>query len=554
MAQRSTSTRAHSGQPGFRREVGLMALMFVSLGSIIGSGWLLGALTAAVSAGGASIVSWALAGVIIVLLALVHAELGAAYPLAGGTARWPRLTFGSLGGFTAGWVAWLQAVATGPIEVEAALSYLDHKWHGLINDVGALTTMGLGVATALMLLFTVINILGVRWLAESNTIAVLWKIAVPVLTVGVLIAVSFHAPNFTAGGGFAPYGAHGVFAALPLGVMFALNGFEQATQISGEAHNPQRNVPRAVIGAVAVGTLLYLALEVAFIGALNPGNLVHGWVNPVGKGDFGPYATLATGLGLGWLAVILYVDAFISPAGTGLIYVGTSARLGYALGHAGYIPRGVSRISNRGVPYISIILAFIVGMICFLPFPSWQSLVQLSSSATVIMYAFAPITVLALRKADPNRTRPYRVPAISVLAPLAFIAANEIIYWTSWIAVHKLMLIIAAGYVLFGISYALGRPIERPPLDSRSLIWILPWFSGLTVISYLGQYDGTKLIPEWIDLGVVAAFSLLICALAVHLRLPTERVTATVAADQLDTPPVHLNPKTRITPPELLGA
>ncbi len=554
MAQRSTSTRAHSGQPGFRREVGLMALMFVSLGSIIGSGWLLGALTAAVSAGGASIVSWALAGVIIVLLALVHAELGAAYPLAGGTARWPRLTFGSLGGFTAGWVAWLQAVATGPIEVEAALSYLDHKWHGLINDVGALTTMGLGVATALMLLFTVINILGVRWLAESNTIAVLWKIAVPVLTVGVLIAVSFHAPNFTAGGGFAPYGAHGVFAALPLGVMFALNGFEQATQISGEAHNPQRNVPRAVIGAVAVGTLLYLALEVAFIGALNPGNLVHGWVNPVGKGDFGPYATLATGLGLGWLAVILYVDAFISPAGTGLIYVGTSARLGYALGHAGYIPRGVSRISNRGVPYISIILAFIVGMICFLPFPSWQSLVQLSSSATVIMYAFAPITVLALRKADPNRTRPYRVPAISVLAPLAFIAANEIIYWTSWIAVHKLMLIIAAGYVLFGISYALGRPIERPPLDSRSLIWILPWFSGLTVISYLGQYDGTKLIPEWIDLGVVAVFSLLICALAVHLRLPTERVTATVAADQLDTPPVHLNPKTRITPPELLGA
>ena len=225
-----------------------------------------------------------------------------------------------------------------PIEVEAALSYLDHKWHGLINDVGALTTMGLGVATALMLLFTVINILGVRWLAESNTIAVLWKIAVPVLTVVVLIVVSFQASNFIAGGGFAPYGAHGVFAALPLGVVFALQGFEQAAQISGEARNPQRNVPRAVIGAVVVGTLLYLALEVAFIGALNPGNLVHGWANPVGKGDFGPYATLATGLGLGWLAVILYIDAFISPAGTGLIYVGTSARLSYALGHAGYIP------------------------------------------------------------------------------------------------------------------------------------------------------------------------------------------------------------------------
>jgi amino acid transporter len=377
MAQTSTQQAAVGRQPGFRRDVGLMALMFVSLGSIIGSGWLLGALTAATSAGGASIVSWLLAGVIIVLLALVHSELGAAYPLAGGTGRWPRLAFGSLGGFTAGWVAWLQAVTIAPIEVEAALSYLDHKWHGLINDVGALTPMGLGAAAALMLLFTIINILGVRWLAESNRIAVLWKVAVPILTIVVLIVVSFRASNFTAGGGFAPYGAHGVLAALPLGVVFALQGFEQAAQLAGEARDPQRNVPRAVIGAVIVGTVLYLALEVAFIGALNPGNLAQGWANPVGKGDFGPYATLATGLGLGWLAVILYIDAFVSPAGTGLIYVGTSARLSYALGHAGYIPKGVSQISSRGVPYTSIILAFVMGLICFLPFPSWHSLVSL---------------------------------------------------------------------------------------------------------------------------------------------------------------------------------
>ncbi|HZE01881.1 MAG TPA: APC family permease [Pseudonocardiaceae bacterium] len=532
MAQTSAQQAAVGRQPGFRRDVGLMALMFVSLGSIIGSGWLLGALTAATSAGGASIVSWLLAGVIIVLLALVHSELGAAYPLAGGTGRWPRLAFGSLGGFTAGWVAWLQAVTIAPIEVEAALSYLDHKWHGLINDVGALTPMGLGAATALMFLFTVINILGVRWLAESNRIAVLWKVAVPILTIVVLIVVSFQASNFTAGGGFAPYGAHGVLAALPLGVVFALQGFEQAAQLAGEARDPQRNVPRAVIGAVIVGTVLYLALEVAFIGALNPGNLAQGWANPVGKGDFGPYATLATGLGLGWLAVILYIDAFVSPAGTGLIYVGTSARLSYALGHAGYVPKGVSQISSRGVPYTSIILAFIMGLVCFLPFPSWHSLVSLVTSATVIMYAFAPITLLALRKADADRARPYRVPAAPVVAPLAFIAANEIIYWTSWSTVEKLMLAIAAGYVIFGISYALGRPFERPPLDPRSLVWILPWFAGLTVISYYGQYGGTKLIPEWVDLGLVAAFSLVICYVAVWLSMPSHRVAAAVAADE----------------------
>ena len=89
---------------GFRREVGPIPLMFISLGSIIGSGWLLGALTAASAAGGASVLSWLLAGAVMVLLALVHAELAAAYPFAGGTARYPRLAFGTLAGFAAGWV------------------------------------------------------------------------------------------------------------------------------------------------------------------------------------------------------------------------------------------------------------------------------------------------------------------------------------------------------------------------------------------------------------------------------------------------------------------
>jgi len=511
---------------GFRRDVGFGALLFVSLGSIIGSGWLKGVATATTSAGAASTLAWPLASLVIILLALVHAELGAAYPLAGGTARWPGLAFGALGGFTAGWVAWLQAVTVAPIEVEASLSYLESHWHGLVNNTGALTHTGLGVATALMLLFTVINVLGVRWWARSNQFVVLVKIAVPLLTFLVLITVSFRWSNFTSGGGFAPHGVHGILAALPAGVVFALQGFEQAAQIGSEARDPRRNIPRAVIGSVIVGTVLYFLLQFAFIGALNPGKLAHG----SGNVNVAPYVALTTGLSLGWLAKISIIDAFVSPADAGLVYLGASARLSYALGNAGYVPRGISRLSSRGVPLTSIILAFVVGLICFLPFPSWYSLVRLVTDVTVIMYAFAPITLLALRKADPHRARPYRLPAASLWAPLAFVAANEVIYWTSWTIVAKLMLAIAAGYVVFGVSYALDRPVERPPLQPRSLMWVLPWFVGLTVISYLGQYDGTKLIPEWVDLGVVAAFSLVICYVAVRLRLPSYSVAPALSS------------------------
>jgi uncharacterized membrane protein (DUF485 family) len=98
--------------------------------------------------------------------------------------------------------------------------------------------------------------------------------------------------------------------------------------------------------------------------------------------------------------------------------------------------------------------------------------------------------------------------------------------------VQKLMLAIAAGYVIFGIAYARRHPMERPPLDLLSLVWILPWLGGLAVISYLGQYGGTKLIPEWIDLGVVAAFSLVICCLAVQFTLSSHRVAAAIATDE----------------------
>jgi amino acid transporter len=520
---------------GLRCEVGLVPLMLISLGSIIGSGWLLGALTAASAAGGASVVSWLLAGAVMVLLALVHAELAAAYPFAGGTARYPRIAFGALAGFTAGWVSWLPAASLAPIEVEAALSYLDHIWPGLVNAGGALTGRGLGIAIALIAVFTVVNILGVQWLAESNRIMMLWKIAVPVLTVIVLLVASFHPENFTAGGGFAPFGAHGVFAALPLGVVYALGGFEQAAQLGGESRNPERDLPRAVIGAVLIGTVIYIGLEIAFIGALDPANLLGGWSAPVGKGDFGPYATLATTLGLGWLAVILYIDAFVSPVGTSLVYIGASARIGYALGRSGQVPRVVAKISTRRVPWVSLLIAFVVGIVCFLPFPSWQGFVSLITSTGVLMYGFAPVTLMALRRSDPHRHRPYRLRGAAVISPLAFIAASEIIYWASWPTVEKLLILIAAGLVIFALSHLFGRDTDRQPLGARSMLWVLPWFIGLGLISYLGQYGGIGVIPPWIDLAVVAVFALAIFYLGVSLGLPPHRVAEELTIEESET-------------------
>ena len=117
----------------------------------------------------------------------------------------------------------------------------------------------------------------------------IWKIIVPVGTVILITTSVFHTSNFTAGGGFMPYGIKGVFIALPLGVIFALEGFEQAAQLAGEARNPKRDIPLAVVGSMLLGAALYMALQICFIGALNPANVAHGWANPFGNaGTLGP--------------------------------------------------------------------------------------------------------------------------------------------------------------------------------------------------------------------------------------------------------------------------
>src|SRR5215207_1049078 len=170
MATRAEPQDAAAGRR-LHREVSSVGLLFVSLGSIIGSGWLFGALTSAQIAGPAAIISWVLGAIVMLILALVHAELGGMYPVAGGSARFPHYAFGSLAGFAGGWFAFLGAVTTAPIEVEAAIQYSSNYVDGLTklsNGTPVLTASGYLVAAVLMLLFSAINVMGVKWLSETN--------------------------------------------------------------------------------------------------------------------------------------------------------------------------------------------------------------------------------------------------------------------------------------------------------------------------------------------------------------------------------------------------
>ena len=537
---------------GFKRELGLIGATWASETSIIGSGWLFGALFAAQAVGGAAVIAWVIAGIIIIILALCHAELGAMFPVSGGTARFPHFAFGSVAGIGFGFFAYMQAVTIAPIECFAFMQYASYYWPGLFDSTTKnVTGAGFILTVVLMAVFVAVNFLAMRIFARVNNVITWWKVLVPVLAIIVLLT-HWHTGNFTAGGtGFMPGGIKALFGALPAaGIIFAYSGFEQCDQLAGEIKNPGRNLPRAIVISVLIGTAIYCLLQVAFIVALPPalvsshGGLIGlscpstGTCNPtISELNAGPFAAVAVLAGVGWLAHILRVDAFISPSGTGLIYTTGTSRISYGLARNRYAPQIFGRVDRNGVPWVGLIGAFLIGLLFLLPFPSWHSLVGLITGASVLMYAGAPLSLGAFRRQIPEADRPYRMQAAWLLAPLAFVVADLLIYWSGFEVIWKLGIVLIIGYVLIGIGMAFDP--QRPPLDWKSAVWLPAWLIGMGLISWQGQYSGTSdkhpLPPTntfhigfWWDMLIVAAFSVAIYFWAMYTRLPRDEMLVLV--------------------------
>lgn len=516
-----------------RRELGLVGLLFSGVGSIIGSGWLFGALNASTEAGPASILSWALATVMILLIGLCFAELGTMFPISGGVVRFPHLSFGSFASYIMGWITWLAAVSVAPIEVLAVLQYssglADFVTPHTIGGDKVYTLTGLGgiCAVILMAIFTLVNYYGVKFFARINNVLVGWKLLVIVLVIVAFLVTAFHTSNFGSFG-FAPYGAEGVFSAISTaGIVFSFLGFRQGIELAGETSNPRRNVPIAVVGSVVLCGIIYVLLEVAFLGAVDPGDLAKSgsWSALTFAEDFGPLAAIANLIGLAWLAKILYIDAVVSPGDTGLIYNTVTARISYAMGRNGNAPKSLAKVNRRGAPAVSLLLSFIVGLVFFLPFPSWQQLVGFISSATVLSFGSGPIVLAALRRQMPEHPRTFKLPGGDIIPFLAFFSANMIVYWAGWSTNWKLFVAVLIGLILLPLFQALAKG-AAPVLNWKAgLTWIGPWLAGLALISYLGDYgDGQHVLKLGTGALAMLVLSVAIYVLALTVRLPVPQV------------------------------
>jgi amino acid transporter len=548
---------------GLDRGIGFLGLLWASETSIIGSGWLFGALGAATLAGPSAIIGWVLGSVIILVLALVHAELGGLFPVSGGTSRFPHYAFGSFAGATFGWASYLQAASVAPIEVLAAIQYLStaswarnffHANAAAGSAGGTLHGWGYLAAGILLLLFVIINIFGIRYFARINNAITTWKVAVPVVTILILLIGHFHGSNLGhAGGGFFTHSSaiKNILLTLPAGIIFSLLGFEQAVQLGGESANPGRDLPRAVILSIVIGAVVYILIQLAFLGAMNPSVLLHngGWTGlatsksaVAGQLAAGPFFTLVSIAGIAWLATVLRIDAVISPGGTGLMYETASARLSFGLSRNGFVPTAFERVSGSRVPVFGVIIATLVGVLFLLPFPSWTKLVGIVTSASVFMYAGAPVALGALRKQKPDLPRTYRLPAAPILAPAAFAGAGWVILFSGWQTYSTLVVALLLGYALIWLSYAFKLNPKAPAIDWQAAPWIIGWIIGMGVITYLSDFGaggiiggigifknvldqgGTDAIGLWGGIIASGVFSLIIYYWAINTRLPEAKV------------------------------
>jgi len=501
-----------SGKGKFKKQLSLMDLTFIGLGAIFGSGWLFAASHVSAIAGPAGIFSWLLGGFSVLLLGIVYCELGAALPRAGGVIRYPVYSHGPLLGYLMGFITLIAFSSLVAIEVVAARQYAA-AWFPELTKAGSSDPSILGwlLQFGLLCLFFMLNYRSVKTFAMANNLVSVFKFIVPLLVIGVLF--TFFKPENLYSQGFAPFGLSGVQMAVSAGgIIFAYLGLTPIISVASEVKNPQRTIPIALILSVLLSTVIYVLLQVAFLGGVPTEMLVNGWAG-VTKELALPYRDIALALGVGWLAYLVVADAVISPSGCGNIYMNATPRVIYGWAQTGTFFKVFTRIDEKsGIPRPALWLTFGLSVFWTLPFPSWEALINVVSAALVLSYAVAPVSVAALRRSAPGMPRPFRVKGMNVLGPLSFIIAALIVYWSGWGTVSWLL---GLQILMFVIYLLCGRLVPTAHLNLgqqvRSSAWLIGFYALTILLSKLGSFGGIGVLSHPFDTVIVA-----VCALGIY--------------------------------------
>ncbi|MDF1796155.1 MAG: APC family permease [Coxiellaceae bacterium] len=438
------------------KQTSLFTAIGFGVGSMIGSGWLFAAFYSSKYAGPVSVFSWILGAVIALCLAFLLSEIVSLYQERGLMARLLTISHNRDVGFVVAISNWLGMVIVIPSEAEATTQYLSTiypSWSHYIFTNHQLTIYGTIFVCILMLIYGLVNYWGIRTLAKANNLITLVKLAIPLITGITIIIAAFHPGNFTAyKGTIAPFGVGKVFGAvINSGIFYAFYGFSMISIFAAEIKNPRRNVPIALIVSVLLCLVIYLVLQVAFIGALPTATVLKGWQH---LSFTSPLAQLTLLLNLNLLTVVLYVDSAVSPSGTGIVYTGTASRNLTAMAQDKQMPNffdslhPVHNFSRRSL-FFSIVFCFI--MVIF--FNNWQKIMVIVTVFQLLTCVALPVAFTKLRWDEKDKHRLFKVPFGKSVSFLMYLLLTYLLIQAPPVALFTSFGLHSVFFLAYSISF-----------------------------------------------------------------------------------------------------
>ena len=440
------------GHGGLARTIGTFRLTMFGIGATVGTGVFFVMHEAVPAAGPAVIIAFVIAGIAAGLSALCYAEMASAVPVSGSTYSYAYATMGEI-------IAMVVAACL-LLEYGVSTAAVAVGWSGYLNELlsnlvgwrfpdalsNSFAVEGGFINLPAVLLVALCALLLIRGASESATInAIMVVIKIGVLLLFAAVAfTAFDSNNFA---DFAPMGAAGVTAAAGT-IFFTFIGLDAVSTAGDEVKDPQRTMPKAIIGALVAVIALYVLVAVAALGT-------QPWTafSDPEQGEAGLSRILENVTGTTWPGTVLAAGAVISIFSVTLVVMYGQTRILFAMGRDGMLPKAFSRVNPKTQTPVTntVVVAVVVGLAAaFVPLDELWDLVSIG---TLIAFIAVSIGVIVLRRTRPDLPRGFRVPGYPVTPVLSVLICGYVLsglHWTTYLWFLLWLAIVMAFYLLWG--------------------------------------------------------------------------------------------------------
>lgn len=414
-----------------KRSLGVLGAASVSIGAIIGAGIFVLIGVASELAGPSVIISFMIAGLVAFFTALSSAELASFITESGGSYIYTHKAFGKFWGYLVGWMqSFDYIVGASAVSIGFAAYFI------YFLGIPPVQTMIIIVGSVLPLVLMLVNLKGIKEASGTNSLLVGLKVTALMLFIIVGGSFLISGGDFSNYHPFFPTGIAGTLSGAAI-IFFAFVGFNTVTVIAEEVKSPEKNVPKAIMLAFAICTVLYIGVSLVSVGLLD-------W-KLLGASDAPLEVAMKAATGNVFLLKFISVSALFATASVVMASILGGSRALFAMARQNVIPGMLARISKNGVPTFTVMLGgIVIAAIVVVSKGNLDWLASIFNFGTLMTYFFINLSVVRLRQKMPDACRPFRVPfypvipvlgVLSCLALAFYLNPNAVMFAAAWIAI-----------------------------------------------------------------------------------------------------------------------